>query len=326
MALDQYGRNIHYLRISVTDHCNLRCIYCMPEDIHFRPNDELMTSDEIIRFANLFAKLGVDKIRLTGGEPTVHPEIVSIVNRIHAIPGIKSITMTTNGVRLPKLAESLKMAGLERVNISLDTTDRETFKKITLRDYFDHAMAGVQAAESAGLVPIKLNAVIVKGFNEEAILDIAALTLYNSWQVRFIEMMPLGGVTDIQQNLIISTNEMIGKIESEFGKLRIGNGGKLDGEAMIYKINGSKGDIGFISSVSKPFCASCTRARITSDGKLRLCLLQEDEVDLLAPMRSGASDEDLRKLIIEGIWKKPWGHGLATGKIAINRNMSEIGG
>ncbi len=326
MPLDQFGRNIHYLRISVTDHCNLRCIYCMPEDIQFRPKQDLLTSDEIIRLANIFASMGVDKIRLTGGEPTVHPDIVRIVKEIRAIPTIKWITMTTNGVRLENLALPLHEAGLNRVNISLDTTDRETFKKITLRDHLDHVMAGIQAAESANLTPVKLNAVIVKGYNEDAILDIAALSLYHDWQIRFIEMMPLGSPTELQQNNIVTTADMIGKIESEFGKLRVGNNGALDGEAMIYKINGAKGELGFISSVSNPFCAFCTRTRLTADGKIRLCLLREDEIDLLQPLRAGASDEDLRKMIADGVWRKPWGHGLADGKVATNRNMSEIGG
>jgi GTP 3',8-cyclase len=326
MPLDQYGRNIHYLRISVTDHCNMRCIYCMPEDIQFRPSEELLSSDEIIRLANIFVSMGVDKIRLTGGEPTVHPDIVKIVKQIRANPSVKWITMTTNGVRLEKLAQPLKEAGLNRVNVSLDTTDRETFKKITLRDYLDKVMGGIDAAESAGLTPIKLNAVIVKGYNDDAILDIAAISLYHDWQIRFIEMMPLGSPTELQQNNIVTTSQMIEKIEGEFGKLRVGNNGDLDGEARIYKINGAKGELGFISSVTNPFCAFCTRTRLTADGKIRLCLLRDDEVDLMTPMRAGASDEDLRKLIADGIWLKPWGHGLADGKVATSRNMSEIGG
>jgi GTP 3',8-cyclase len=326
MPLDLFGRNIHYLRISITDHCNLRCIYCMPEDKKFRPNQELMCKDEILRITSIFAGMGVDKIRLTGGEPTVNPNIISIVEGIAAIPGVKSISMTTNGVLLEKLAKPLKQAGLERVNISLDTTDPNENKILTRRDFFDQVWKGIVAAEEVGLVPIKINAVIVRGINEEAIIDISALTLTHPWQVRFIEMMPLGGPTDIQTKLVVTTHEMMEKIESEFGKLKIGNDGNLEGEARIYKINGAQGDLGFISSVSKPFCAECTRARLTSDGKLRLCLLQEDEVDLLTPLRAGASDDDLRHIIVNGIWKKPWGHGLANGQLATNRAMNEIGG
>ncbi len=326
MPLDQYGRNIHYLRISVTDHCNLRCIYCMPEDVKFLPNDKSTSVDEILRLTEILASMGVDKVRLTGGEPTVHPDIVEIVSRIHKIPGIRTITMTTNGVRLPALVKPLKLAGLDRINISLDTTDREVFKKITLRDYFDASMKGIEAAESSGLTPVKINSVIMKGFNDDSILDIAALSLYHSWQIRFIEMMPLGSPIDLQQNYIITAAEIIERVESEFGRLQVVNNGKLDGEAAIYKINGAKGELGFISSVSKPFCAYCTRTRLTSDGKLRLCLLREGEVDLLSPLRSGATDEDIRKLIVDGIWQKPWGHGLADGELAVNRNMNEIGG
>jgi cyclic pyranopterin phosphate synthase len=298
----------------------------MPENMVFRPKHELMSTDEIFRLTRLFARMGVVKIRLTGGEPTVHPDIVNIVSGITAIPNINSVSMTTNGVLLEKLALPLAKAGLERVNISLDTTDPTEFLQITRRDSFQKVWSGIQAAEAAGLLPIKLNAVIVRGYNDENIPNLAQLSTQHNWQVRFIEMMPFGGTTDLQTHQVVTTDEVISIIEAAYGKLEIINGGKMDGEAVMYRIPGAPGQVGFISSVTKPFCAFCTRARLTADGKLRLCLLRENEVDLLTPLRNGASDEDLRQLIVGGIWEKPWGHGLATGEIPLNRTMSEIGG
>ena len=298
----------------------------MPENMVFRPKQELMATDEIFRLTQLFARMGVDKIRLTGGEPTVHPDIVQIVDGITHIPGIRSVSMTTNGVLLEKLAVRLAQAGLERVNVSLDTTDPTEFFQITRRNSYDKVWGGIQAAEAAGLLPIKLNAVIVRGFNDKHIPNMAKLSIEHNWQVRFIEMMPFGGTTDLQTHQVVTSTEVIGIIESAFGKLESINGGKMDGEAVMYQIPGAPGQVGFISSVSKPFCAFCTRARLTADGKLRLCLLRENEVDLLTPMRNGATDEDLRQMIVTGIWDKPWGHGLADGEIPLNRTMSEIGG
>lgn len=326
MPFDKYARKIHYLRISLTDRCNLRCIYCMPEGKAFRPQSELMKTNEIIRLTDIFASLGIDKLRLTGGEPTIHPDLLSIVDGLSHIHGIKSVTMTTNGVLLQELAEPLKAAGLQRVNISLDTNDAEKYNLIARRNAYSDVWKGILAAEKAGLTPVKLNAVIVRGHNDENVLDMAAMTLNHPWYIRFIEMMPFGGATEFQQDQVVTTHEVMQRIESEFGKLLPVNEGKLDGEAMVYKIPNSQGSLGFISSVSAPFCSLCTRTRLTSDGKLRLCLLREDEVDLLTPLRVGATDEDLRRLIVENIWKKPWGHGLADGEVPVNRTMSEIGG
>ncbi len=326
MAIDRFGRNIHYLRISLTDHCNLRCIYCMPEDMTFRPNADLMQDEEIFLFARLFASLGFDKIRLTGGEPSVRANIVEIVRGIASTPGVRSVSMTTNGVLLKKLAQPLAEAGLQRVNVSVDTLNPEKFKRLTRWGKLEDVWEGILAAERAGLTPVKLNAVVVKGYNEDDVVDLAALTLKNNWQVRFIEMMPFGGATDVQTGQMITMRQIQENIESEFGKLEPGNEGKLDGEAQIFRIRGAKGDLGFISSVTHPFCSSCTRARLTADGKLRLCLLREKEVDLLPPLRAGATLEELRRLILEGVWFKPWGHGLAEGAIPLNRAMNEIGG
>jgi len=326
MALDRFGRNVHYLRISLTDKCNLRCTYCMPENMIFRPTAELMQDDELLTLVQLFTRLGFDKFRLTGGEPTVRLGVVNLVRRIAAVPGVSSLSMTTNGVLLKKLAQPFKAAGLQRVNVSLDTLDAGRFNKITRRARFDDVWEGILAAEKAGLTPIKLNAVVARGFNDCDVVDLACLTYAHPWQMRFIEMMPFAGATDFQQAQVVKAEEMQEQIVANLGPLELLNDGALDGEARLYHLPGAQGELGFISSVSLPFCATCGRARLTADGKLRLCLLRENEVDLLTPLRQGASLEDLRQVIVNGLWNKPWGHGLADGEVPLNRVMSEIGG
>ena len=326
MAIDQFGRLIRYLRISLTDHCNLRCIYCMPEDMTFRPTSEIMQDDEVLFLMRLFTGLGFEKFRLTGGEPTVRVNIVGLVRGMAAIPGVNSLSMTTNGVLLPRLAQPLKDAGLQRVNISLDTLEPEKFKRITRWGKFQNVWDGILEAQRVGLVPVKLNVVIVRGFNDADVSALARLTLEYPWQVRFIEMMPFAGATALQVGQVVKSGEIYSKIQSDLGPLELENEGRLDGEAKIYHLPGAQGSLGFISSVSHPFCAMCTRARLTADGRLRLCLLREGEVDLLSPLRAGASQDELRQLILDGIWRKPWGHGLADGVIPLNRIMSEIGG
>jgi len=326
MAIDRFGRNIHYLRISLTDHCNLRCVYCMPEDMTFRPNAEMMQDDEIMILVRLFARLGFDKIRLTGGEPTVRANIVEIVRGITHTPGVRSVSMTTNGILLGKLARPLAEAGLQRVNVSIDTLDPARFKRVTRWGKLDQVWQGILAAEEAGLRPVKLNAVVVRGYNESDVVSLAALTCDHPWQMRFIEMMPFAGATEFQLKQVVKAEEMQARIQAELGPLEPVNGGELDGEARIYRLPGALGEVGFISSVTAPFCSACTRARLTADGRLRLCLLRDKEVDLLTPLRAGATIDDLRQIILDGVWFKPWGHGLAEGDFATNRTMSEIGG
>ncbi|NOY98857.1 MAG: GTP 3',8-cyclase MoaA [Chloroflexi bacterium] len=326
MARDHFGRNIHYLRISLTDHCNLRCVYCMPEDMTFRPNAELMQDDEILRLTRLFAGLGFDKIRLTGGEPTVRANVVEIVRGIAATSGIRSVSMTTNGLLLSRLAKPLAEAGLQRVNISIDSLAPEKFHRLTRWGKVEDVWAGIFAAEEAGLTPVKLNVVVVAGYNEKDVIDLARLTLEHPWQVRFIEMMPFAGATELQVSRMVTAAQIQEWIEAALGTLEPANGGKLDGEARLFRLPEATGDLGFISSVTRPFCASCTRARLTADGILRMCLLREKEVDLLTPLRAGASLDDLRQLILDAVWDKPWGHGLSEGTIPLNRVMSEIGG
>lgn len=326
MSLDRFGRTINYLRISLTDKCNLRCVYCMPEDMTFRPRQELLQDDEIMRLVNLFASLGFHKFRLTGGEPTVRANVVGIVRQIARTPGVETVAMTTNGLLLDTLARPLADAGLKRVNVSIDTLNPDKFRKLTRWGKVEDVWRGLDAAVDAGL-GIKLNAVVVRNYNDrEDVVDLARLTLTRPWQIRFIEMMPFGDVADFQQAGVVSEEELRATIAADCGPLKLVDDGRLDGEARLYQLPGAIGTLGFISSVTQPFCASCTRARLTADGRLRLCLLREKEVDLMTPLRAGASDEDLKAIIEEGIWWKPWGHGLSEHVIPLNRVMSEIGG
>jgi len=326
MPLDRFGRDINYLRISLTDRCNLRCVYCMPEDIQFRPRPELLQDDELLTLARLFTELGFHKFRLTGGEPTVRAHIVDLVREIARLPGVRSLSMTTNGLLLKSLARPLAEAGLQRVNVSIDTLDPVKFKRLTRWGDVQDVWEGIVEAEKAGLTPIKLNAVIVRGYNEEDVVDLANLTLYHPWQMRFIEMMPFGEVAEFQQSQVITAQAMRQRIEAQLGTLIPVDGGRLDGEARLYRLAEGLGDVGFISSVTEPFCASCNRARLTADGKLRMCLLREYEMDLLTPLRAGATLSELKELVLTAVHHKPWGHGLAHNIVPMNRIMSEIGG
>lgn len=323
--LDSFGRKIHYLRISLTDRCNLRCIYCMPENgTPFQPSNASMSDDELVRVVNLFAQLGFDRIRLTGGEPTIRPNLVSLVDRIAHTPGIREVAMTTNATLLEKLAGPLAKAGLKRVNISMDTLDAEQFQQITRFGKFDSVWRGILAAEAVGLVPIKLNAVIVRGVNDGEIARLASLTLSHAWDLRFIEVMPLGPIAEFQLNSLVPVAEMQQRIESEVGKLE-----PLEWSGHTpfrpYRLTGALGDLGFISSVSDPFCDGCNRIRLTTDGQVRLCLLHDDEIDILTPIRSGATDHEILEQIRAAVYRKPKGHGLAERNYPQD-SMSSIGG
>ena len=325
MALDSLGRDIRYLRISLTDRCNMRCVYCMPEEMRFALRDELLTADEILAVARAARDLGFDKIRLTGGEPTVRPELVDIVRGISSL-GFRAISMTTNGLRLDELARPLKEAGLERVNVSVDTLDADKFHRITRWGKLETVLAGIRAAEKVGLTPIKINAVVVRDYNDDDVADLAALTLEHPWQVRFIEMMPFGQVAQFAQEGVVSQQEVIARIEAKLGLLEPVGDGRLDGEARLFRLHGAQAAVGFISTVTNPFCATCSRVRLTADGKLRLCLLRDDEGDLRSLLRNGASFEALRERMRELIFRKPWGHGLPDNVIPLQRVMSQIGG
>ena len=325
-AIDAFGRAMTYLRISLTDRCNFRCVYCMPAlGMKFQPKEEHLTDAELLRLVGLFARTGVTKIRLTGGEPTIRPRLVELVRGIKAFPGISEVSMTTNALLLGRLAEGLAEAGLDRVNISIDTLDPDRFKAITRGGRLDLVWQGIEAADAAGLRPIKLNTVVVKGQNDEEVVDMAALTLDRAWQVRFLEIMPMEGVGDVHDESMVTSEETQARLEAHFGRLEPVPTDPAD-PARTWKIPGAAGTIGFISPVSEPFCEACNRVRLTADGKLRLCLLRPDEADLRDLMRAGADDEALERAIRSAIWRKPWGHGLAEGERETVRGMSQIGG
>jgi cyclic pyranopterin phosphate synthase len=324
--IDHFGRRLNYLRVSLTDVCNLRCVYCMPENMTFRPRSELMSDDEIITIVQLMAELGIDKIRLTGGEPTVRPRATTLVQNLAGIPGIRDISMTTNAILLPEMAADLAAAGLSRVNISLDTLNPSKFKFITRWGELDKVWAGIEAAEAAGLLPIKLNAVVTRGFNDGEVVDLARLTLERAWQVRFIELMPFGSEAEFAQNAVVPTAETRQRIEAALGPLTEIAGHDPRDPARPYRLHNARGSIGFISSVSAPFCSTCNRLRLTADGKLRLCLLRDGEYDILTPLRAGMSLTQLKQEILAATYYKPWGHGLPDGEIPQSRLMSQIGG
>jgi cyclic pyranopterin phosphate synthase len=326
MMYDSFGRHLHYLRVSLTDACNLRCVYCMPEDIIFRPQESLMQDEEIVTLVRVGASLGVDKVRFTGGEPTIRRGIVELVRAVKAIPGIKRLALTTNAIRLAELARPLAEAGLDSINVSLDSLDPAKFQQITRRGDLEEVWRGIEAAEVTSLRPIKLNCVVTRGFNDRDVVDLARLTLTRPWEIRFIELMPLGKVADFQQSQVVPSAETRAIIEAALGSLTPVPGHNGHDPARPYRLDGACGQLGFISSITEPFCQGCTRLRLTADGKLRLCLLRDDEVDLLTPLRAGADFVTLRQLMAEAAYRKPWGHRLEHNEIAKSREMSQIGG
>ncbi len=323
---DSFGRRINYLRISLTDACNLRCVYCMPEEMRFRPRAELLSDDEILAIVQAAAELGVSKIRLTGGEPTIRPGMVELVRAIVGTPGIGQVAMTTNGLLLAELAEPLARAGLRGLNISIDTLDAVKFRRITRWGDLRRVWDGIAAAEAAQIRPLKLNAVVTRGFNEDEVVSLARLSIDHPWHIRFIELMPLGSVADFQQEAVVSSAETRALIEAELGPLYPLPGHDGSDPARPYRLAGAAGQLGFISSVTEPFCAGCNRFRLTADGKLRLCLLRDREVDLLTPLRHGCTFDELREIMRVAVWHKPWGHGLPQGEVPQLRLMSQIGG
>jgi cyclic pyranopterin phosphate synthase len=324
---DSYGREINYLRLSLTDRCNLRCVYCMPmEGLTFVPNPELLTAAELEQVVQAAVDAGFYKVRLTGGEPTLRHDIVDIVRRLTRIDGVEQLVMTTNGYRLPRLAKDLAAAGMKRVNIHVDSLTKETISKVMRLGSLDKAWAGIQAAEEAGLTPIKLNAVITRGYNDDSAVELARLSLEKPWQIRFIELMPFGGPTEIQLHHYVSSEEVQGWIEKEFGPLFPVNNGRLDGEAKVYRLPGAAGTIGFISPISNPYCDDCNRMRVTADGRLRMCLLSDKEINFKHVLRNGGSHADLVDLFRQAVRAKPVGHQLKNGQFAENRTMSQIGG
>jgi cyclic pyranopterin phosphate synthase len=324
---DSFGRTIDYLRISLTDRCNLRCVYCMPvERLPFISSTNLLTAEELEKVARAAVAVGFRKIRLTGGEPTLHRDIVDIVRRLAAIEGVDELVMTTNGYRLPYLAESLVQAGLKRVNIHIDSLSNDTLPHTMWLGNLDKTWAGIRAAEAAGLTPLKFNVVVVRGYNYETVVNLARLTLEKSWQIRYIELMPFAGATGIQLDHYVSSDEVKQRIEAELGPLFPVNSGRLEGETRAYRLAGSVGTVGFISPVSNPYCNYCNRMRLTADGHLRMCLLDDKEINLKHVLRGNGSHQDLMALLVYAIQAKPAGHNLEQNIYPETRTMSQIGG
>ncbi len=322
--MDSYHRHIDYMRISVTDLCNLRCIYCNASSIEHLSHDEILRYEEIERVVRVAAKLGVRSIRLTGGEPTVRPYFVELVKLIKAIPGIEDISMTTNAVLLSRMAQEIKDAGVSRVNISLDTFKPERFKQICGVGKLEDVLAGIEAAKRVGLNPVKTNTVVLRGVNDDEVVDFARKSVTDGWNVRYIEEMPLSDNDNACK--MVSIDEIKTKIEKELGVLEPSWPGNGHGPAKYYRIPGSLGTIGFIGPVTDCFCDTCNRFRLTADGKLRPCLLRDDEVDLKPALRNNAGDEELEKLMLKTAAMKHERHQLAENISPQGRNMRQIGG
>ncbi|MCB9850047.1 MAG: GTP 3',8-cyclase MoaA [Phycisphaerales bacterium] len=329
MLTDRFGRTIDYLRLSVIDHCNLRCVYCMPlSGLRHSTGKELLTPDEIECVVRAAADAGFRRVRITGGEPTLRAELVEIVWRVAAVPGIEEVAMTTNGVLLPRMVDDLADAGLKRVNLHIDTLDPERFKRLMRFGTLREAWAGLESAIRAGLKPIKINAVITRGYNDMDVVDLAELTIENDWHVRFIELMPLGGgeCAQVARDKFVSSAETRGRIEAELGVLTPVPRRSLSDESINFKLPGARGEVGFISPVSEPYCDGCNRMRLTADGKFHLCLLHDDELDVRKVLRSGGGQEAVEALLRRAVAEKPSGHQLADGVSTLNRNMIQVGG
>ena len=332
--VDPFRRVISYLRVSVTDRCNLRCVYCMPEEgIEFQPREEILSYEEVLAVVRAGACMGLRKVRLTGGEPLVRSGIVDLVAMIKSIPGIEDLSLTTNGIALARLAEPLARAGLRRVNVSLDTLRPERFRQITRLGQYGDVVGGIAAARAARLSPIKINVVVMRLVNDDEVLDFARSTYEQDWDVRFIELMPF---LEEQETCIKDTSLVLGfvpteeikqRIEKELGSLEPSQTEVGHGPARYFKLPGAKGNIGFISPVTEShFCETCNRMRLTADGKLRPCLLTDHEVDLKAILRGGGDGEALRQGILEALHTKPDAHHLTDGNRPRWRKMIQIGG
>jgi GTP 3',8-cyclase len=328
--VDLHHRHIRYMRISITDRCNLRCRYCMPSSgIEWVPHERIMHYEEYLRILKICLKKGVEKIRITGGEPLVRKGLPAFIEQIGSISGLKDLSLTTNGILLSSMASELKKAGLMRVNVSLDTLDRGKFAYITRVDAFEKVVEGILIALQSGLSPLKINAVAIRGFNDDEIPAFARLTTEMPIEVRFIELMPLGCISRYPDHERISAADIKGTIEEIYGPLEHLEGGL--GPARIYRIPGAEGSIGLIGSMSESsFCSTCNRIRITATGALRPCLFSQEQLDLLGPMRKGISEAALEELIEEGVKRKPSSHGACRGEQIIQdgpgSQMFTIGG
>jgi GTP 3',8-cyclase len=325
---DRFNRRINYLRLSVTDRCNLRCTYCLgSEQIPFLRHSDLLTYEELLRLAKLSMDLGISKIRITGGEPLVRKGLVGFLERLAKLPGKPHVPLTTNGVLLDHYAQQLYDVGVCRVNVSLDTLVPEKFQAITGRDYFHRVWRGIERSLEGGFNPVKINVVLMAGVNEDEVADFVRLTQESPISVRFIEFMPRGNNQWTPERLV--TAEQVLKKLEVFGNLEPIASGPFDGPARRYRLPGAQGEIGIISPLTQHFCATCNRLRLTSEGILRTCLFRGEEIDLRGPMRSGATDEDLMRIMRDAVARKEEGIANKSGPQMVRkclRPMSRVGG
>ena len=324
--IDRHDRRLNYLRISVTDRCNLRCMYCVPHDrISWLSHAEILRYEEILRIVEVGVKLGISKVRITGGEPLVRKGVIGFLEALSRVSGISELTLTTNGVSLAEHVERIRAAGIRRLNISLDTLQREKFARITGHDAFERVWKGIESVRQNGFAPIKLNVVALRGVNDDELVDFARLTFRYPYHVRFIEHMPIGKsrMKDPSPLLVPEIKAII----SPLGKMMSIEKNAADGPAERFRFEGAPGEIGFISALSHHFCASCNRLRLTASGQLRPCLLSDQQLDLKALMRSGCEDSQLAEMFHRAVRNKPSDHNLAVNDpTGVSCQMSSIGG
>lgn len=324
--IDTFGRVHNNLRISVTDRCNLRCTYCMPEEVVFMDKRELLSFEEITRFVEIVAPLGIDKLRLTGGEPLLRRDLPALVRMLCKIPGIKDVGLTTNGLLLAPVAQSLFDAGLRRINISLDALDPDRFHQLARRDGLDLVLDGIQAAKKAGFDPVKINAVSIRGVTEHEVVPLARYARDEGLELRFIEYMPIGA-DHWEREKVFFAHEILELIESQVGSLVPAKDYDPKAPAMDFDYADGGGRVGIIASVSRPFCLRCNRVRLTADGKLRNCLFALNEIDLKPLLRGDASPERIAELVRTNVWEKWEGHEINTARfVKPERTMHSIGG
>jgi len=327
--VDIYCRTIDYLRISITDHCNLNCLYCNPFGGRCRfPHEEILSYEEILKVTEAAVLAGISKVRITGGEPLLRKGMIELCRMLSGLRGLKSLALTTNGVLLDDMALSLFNAGVRRINVSLDTLKPERFKRITGRDFLGRVLAGIEKAEKVGLTPVKINTVVMRGINEDEVEDFARLTLKKSYHVRFIELMPTAGWAYDDHGSLFFPMEKIIKLVKRLGEPRLGPAADSYGPARICTLPGGVGKVGFVAPMSWHFCGSCNRMRLTADAKLRACLFSKEEIDIKKPLRAGASIDDLVGIFRAAAAAKPRGHRLKESDAhrPFGRGMRAIGG
>ncbi|HWJ24465.1 MAG TPA: GTP 3',8-cyclase MoaA [Gemmatimonadaceae bacterium] len=321
---DQFGRSIEYLRISVTDRCNFRCVYCMPAaGLEWLPKADILRYEEITAIVTQLAPLGLRRLRITGGEPTIRPDLAELVRELRAVPGIEDIALSTNGVKLPAMAAELRAAGLDRVNMSADSLRADRIASIARRNLGFDPVAAAAAAQAAGLGPIKINVVVMRGVNDDELLDFARLTLEHPWDVRFIELMPVGEMRELTWEHVVPSDEVLQRVAT-LGALAPDAGpARGNGPATYYRLPGAAGTIGVITPMTHTYCASCNRVRLTADGRLRTCLFGDHEVNLRDPLRRGEPLEPLFRAALAG---KPKEHELLQMRVGGLRALSQVGG